>query len=64
VPTKKTSCERVHQGIAGPAPDQILDTIRAEYWLPANTPRPRPRTSSKDAARPDQPAKPKTKGKP
>ena len=34
MPTKKKSCELVQQGIAGPAPDQILDAIRAEYWLP------------------------------
>ena len=34
MPTKKKSCEIVQQGIAGPAPDQILDAIRAEYWLP------------------------------
>jgi hypothetical protein len=59
VPTKKKSCERVHQGIAGPAPDQILDAIRAEYWLPASTPEP-----SKDTTQPDQPIKPKTKVKP
>lgn len=35
---KKTSCEIVRQGIAGPAPDQILDAIRAEYWLPQPAP--------------------------
>jgi hypothetical protein len=37
VPTKKKSCEIVQQGIAGPAPDQILDAIRAEYWLPQDS---------------------------
>jgi hypothetical protein len=57
VPTKKKSCERVHQGIAGPAPGQILDAIRAEYWLPASTPQPAP----SDAAEPShQPVKPNT----
>ncbi len=60
VPTKKKSCERVQQGIAGPAPDQILDAIRAEYWLPASAPQP----GTKGAAQPDQPAKPNTKVKP
>jgi hypothetical protein len=37
VPTKKKSCELVQQAIAGPAPDQILDAIRAEYWLPQDS---------------------------
>jgi hypothetical protein len=60
VPTKKKSCDIVQQGIAGPAPDHILDAIRAEYWLP----QPGPRKPGKDAAQPDQPAKPKTKVKP
>ncbi len=56
MPNKKTSCERVNQGIAGPAPDQILDAIRSEYWLPhAETRKP-----DKDAA----PIDPKTKVKP
>ena len=50
MPNKKTSCERVHKGVAGPAPDQILDAIRAEYWLPQQEPR-------KD----DAPDKPQTK---
>jgi hypothetical protein len=60
VPTKKKSCDLVHQAIAGPAPDRILEAIRAEYWLPASTPQPAPREASKDAAQPDQPAKPTT----
>ena len=60
MPTKKKSCERVQQGIAGPAPDQILDAIRAEYWLPASAPQPAPRAASKDAGRPDEPIKPKS----
>jgi hypothetical protein len=64
VPTKKKSCELVQQGIAGPAPDQILEAIRAEYWLPANTPQPTMRKPSKNSARPDQPTKSKTKVKP
>ena len=59
VPTKKKSCELVQQGIAGPAPDQILDSIRAEYWLPADTPS--PRDPSKDAG--VQPTTSKTKVK-
>jgi len=61
VPTKKKSCELVQQGIAGPARDQILDAIRAEYWLPADTPS--PRDSSKDAGQPAQPDTSKTKVK-
>jgi hypothetical protein len=56
VPNKKTSCERVSQGIAGPGPEQILDAIRSEYWLPQAEP-PKP---DKDAA----PIDPKTKVKP
>jgi hypothetical protein len=59
VPTKKKSCDRVHQGVAGPAPDQILETIRAEYWLPASTPE-----SSKDTTQSDQPTKTKPQVKP
>jgi hypothetical protein len=61
VPTKKKSCELVQQGIAGPATDQILDAIRAEYWLPAGTPS--PRDASKDAGQPAQPNTSKTKVK-
>ncbi|HJR22565.1 MAG TPA: hypothetical protein VJ822_13135 [Dongiaceae bacterium] len=58
MPTKKKSCDLVHQGIAGPASDQILDAIKAEYWLPASIPQPAP----SDAAEPsDQPIKPNTK---
>jgi hypothetical protein len=60
LPTKKKSCELVQQGIAGPAPDQILEAIRTEYWLPASTPRER----SKDTTKPDQPIEPKIKVKP
>ena len=55
MPTKKKSCELVHQGVAGPAPDQILEAIRAEYWLPQKKPAPR---------KADQPTNPKTKVKP
>ena len=57
VPTKKKSCDLVQQNIAGPAPDQILDAIRAEYWLPAST----PREPDKDTAQADQPTKTNTK---
>jgi hypothetical protein len=60
VPTKKKSCELVHQGIAGPAPDQILEAIKAEYWLPAST----PPESSKDTTQSDQPTKTKPQVKP
>jgi hypothetical protein len=60
VPTKKKSCDLVHQGNAGPAPDQILDAIRAEYWLPAD----RVPAPGQDAAPPDQAAKPKPQVKP
>jgi hypothetical protein len=60
VPTKKTSCEIVRQGIAGPKPDQILDAIRAEYWLPSAT----PRTSGKTAEQPAPPDTANTKVKP
>ena len=59
MPTKKKSCELVQQGIAGPAPDQILDAIRVEYWLPADTPP--PREPGKDAG--VQPNTSKTKVK-
>jgi hypothetical protein len=53
VPNKKTSCERVNRAIAGPGPDQILDAIKSEYWLPqAEAPK-----TNKDAA----PTDPKTK---
>jgi hypothetical protein len=62
VPTKKKSCEIVQQGIAGPAPDQILDAIHAEYWLPAATLS--PREPSKDAEQPAQPDTSKAKVKP
>ena len=65
MPSKKKSCDRVRQGIAGPAPDHILDAIRAEYWLPAGTPV--PRESSKDEAQPKkskQPPKTNPKVKP
>lgn len=55
MPSKKKSCEIVRHGIAGPAPDQILEAIRAEYWLPQQKPAPR---------QPDQPSKPNTKVKP
>lgn len=41
MPTKKKSCALVQQGIAGPTPSQVLDAIRAEYWLPADAPAPR-----------------------
>jgi len=51
VPTKKRSCELVQQGIAGPAPDRILEAIRAEYWLPASSPQPVARKPGKDSAR-------------
>jgi hypothetical protein len=61
VPTKKKSCELVQQGIAGPAPDQILDAIRAEYWLPTSTPS--PREPSTEAGQPVQPNTSKTKVK-
>jgi hypothetical protein len=61
VPTKKKSCDLVQQNIAGPAPDQILDAIRAEYWLPDSTPQPAP---SKDALQPDQSTKTKRQVKP
>jgi hypothetical protein len=61
VPTKKKSCALVQQGIAGPAQDQILDAIRAEYWLPAGTPS--PGAASKDAEQPAQPDTSKTKVK-
>ena len=61
MPTKKKSCEIVQQGIAGPAPD-ILDAIRAEYWLPASTPA--APDASKDAGQPAQPDTSKTKVKP
>jgi hypothetical protein len=60
VPTKKTSCEIVHQGIAGPAPDQILDAIRAEYWLSASAPQADPHAASKGVGRPDAPIEPKS----
>lgn len=64
MPSKKKSCDLVHHGIAGPAPDQILDAIRTEYWLPAGKRLPR-----KDATPPDrptkaQPTKPKRQVKP
>jgi hypothetical protein len=52
VPTKESSCELVQHGIAGPAPDQILDAIRAEYWLPAG--KPQPSNASQDTAQPAQ----------
>ena len=62
MPTKKKSCEIVQQGIAGPAPSQILDAIRAEYWLPAETP---PSSGpGEEAARPDRPDTANTKVKP
>jgi hypothetical protein len=61
VPTKKKSCDLVEQGIAGPTPDQILDTIRAEYWLPAGTSS--PREPNHDAGQPAQPNPSKTKVK-
>jgi hypothetical protein len=64
VPTKKKSCELVQHGIAGPAPDQILDAIRAEYWLPAGKPQPGPSSASDDAAQPAQTDTSKTKVKP
>ena len=57
MPTKKKSCEIVQQGIAGPAPD-ILDAIRAEYWLPASTPA--PRDASNGTVQPAQPDTSKT----
>jgi putative oxidoreductase len=47
VPTKKKSCELVQQGVAGPAPDQILDAIRAEYWLPQDS-RQKPQASKSE----------------
>ncbi|HJT11601.1 MAG TPA: hypothetical protein VJ790_03225 [Dongiaceae bacterium] len=62
MPTKKKSCECVHQAIAGPAPDQILEAIRAEYWLPVSPPQPASREPSEDT--PDQAIKPKTQVKP
>jgi hypothetical protein len=55
VPSKKKSCDLVHQAIAGPAPDQILDAIRAEYWLPATK-----RTPRQDAMPPEQATKAQT----
>jgi hypothetical protein len=61
VPSKKKSCDLVQQGIAGPAPDQILDAIRAEYWLPARTP---PRKPGEGTTQPDQPNNTKPQVKP
>jgi hypothetical protein len=34
VPTKKTSCDIVQRSVAGPTPEDIMDSIRAEYGLP------------------------------
>ena len=34
MPTKIDSCSRVHHGIAGPTPEHILASIRAEFSLP------------------------------
>jgi hypothetical protein len=34
VPTKKTSCDRVQRSVAGPTPEDIVESIRAEYGLP------------------------------
>jgi len=65
VPTNRKSCDLVQQGILGPAPDQILDAIRAEYWLPTSASKPAPRDPNKDAAPPAQPdAKISTQVKP
>ena len=50
MPSKKKSCDLVHHGIAGTAPDQILDAIRTEYWLPAGK-----RVPRTDATPPNQP---------
>lgn len=60
MPTKKKSCDLVHQGTAGPAPDQILEAIRAEYWLPADT----VHAPDKDVAKSDKAAKTKPQVKP
>jgi hypothetical protein len=34
VPTKKKSCDRVERSVAGPTPEDIVESIRAEYGLP------------------------------
>lgn len=61
MPSKKTSCERVHQSIAGPAPDQVLEAIRAEYWLPQSDSL-QPDSPKRTDAAPEQPqTKPQVK---
>jgi hypothetical protein len=60
VPTSKKSCELVQQAIAGPAPDQILAAIRAEYWLPQDS-RQKPQASkSEPTTENTEPDTPKT----
>lgn len=52
MPSKKRACEIVRHGIAGPRPDQVLEAIRAEYWLPAAAP-PQSGSTAAPAAKPD-----------
>ena len=32
--SNKKSCDLVQRGVAGPSTDQIMDSIRTEFWLP------------------------------
>jgi hypothetical protein len=43
VTRKKKSCDLVRQAVAGPEASDVLEAIRAEYWLPA-----RPRRHAAD----------------
>lgn len=54
MPSKKDSCNLIHHGVAGATPDQILETIRAEYWLPARAERPPATGAADDVPQPDE----------
>jgi hypothetical protein len=50
VTRNKKSCDLVQQAVAGPQANDVLEAIRAEYWLPAR-PRPDAARGSKGATR-------------
>jgi hypothetical protein len=60
VPTKKPPCDGVQRAVAGPTPEDIVDSIRAEYGMP----RPKDRKTPSPEAAPASPTPKKNEVKP
>jgi hypothetical protein len=60
VPTKKKSCELVQQAIAGPAAGDVMEAIRAEYWLPQDSRQKPQARKSEPTPETTEPSTPKT----